>query len=83
MEVKVTYTFEINGTPISLNVEQARGLYNELYKSFGQITTQPLVKPWVPPTVGDIPSTYTSPVWYSGYSMDCGYPQSYTIKTGE
>lgn len=73
MEVKVIYTFEINDTTITLTGEQARELYNELQKTFGQtIPQQPLIRPRVTPTVGDIPSTYTSPVWYSTNSMDCG-----------
>ena len=73
IEIKSVYTFEANGTTITLTGEQARELYYELQKTFGQtIPQQPLFRPWVTPTVGDIPQPYTSPVWYSGYSTDCG-----------
>lgn len=58
IEVVHTYKFEVNGVEVALDREQARELYNELVKEFGdRITFSPNTGPnqWaIPYTASDI-----------------------------
>ena len=69
IEVKSVYTFVVNGTTITLTGDQARELYYELQKTFGQTIPQQLF--WTNSAATPTPLPDVSN-WYGTNSMDCG-----------
>jgi hypothetical protein len=72
MEIKKTtvYSINLNGKCFTLSDQEAKELYNEL-KILLDVRPAPVTATpyWIPPTSGDMPPTYQTPVWYGNFNI--------------